>query len=169
MYYNYNDLMVRHFGDKSSTTLCIVDMQPKFPAAKNVSTVRGVVDLIHNSKQQQAPIVVLEYSGFGKTHYDIRQALDYYHNATYLIKDEDDGTNTISGHFGCLPSQMILCGVNLDACVLRTAQGLLKRGVRVTVKVNACNTDTVQSRNRTLAEIIDLFFKQKQLVVDWEQ
>ena len=114
------------------------------------------------------PIIALEYAVSGwltseaesRTNWRIRQRMRFYKNKWYVLKNEDNGSmEVIDAMHGNEPSSGLaehrrmvnlagrkdtltfrLCGINLDACVSRTACGLVREGHNVEVVTGAtCN------------------------------
>ena len=56
-----------------------------------------------------------------------------------LFKNQDDGSQKLAG-FIAQDTHIYLCGMNTDACVLRTARGLRSKRRTVTVVGDACWT-----------------------------
>jgi len=145
-------------------TLVIVDMQPWFEAANDPKTIEVIVEEIRKAKAVNAFIIVLEYDLSDKflepeeenTSPEIMKELEGYENVAVEIKDRDDGSIWISSvlHLHQIINQPVkVCGINTDACVLRTVEGLdsiLNRypfqmtstPVPIEILFHACNTDT---------------------------
>lgn len=56
-----------------------------------------------------------------------------------VYKDQDDGSLELIPHIP-LQTHIYICGMNTDACVVRTVLGLRKKGYTVTVVGDACWT-----------------------------
>jgi hypothetical protein len=116
-------------------TLCIIDMQPKYEASKQV--INQVCREVRRAKKNGDGIVVLEYLYGGedptsaqfRTYKKIMKTIGDYKNAYVEYKCDDDGSrevvNTIRG--AKFPSGVIrVCGVNRYACVISTVEGLVE-------------------------------------------
>lgn len=111
------------------TTLCVVDMQPKYPAALTI--MKEVIREIELAKQRGDGIVFIELKpdDNGKTHQsllDVAHA-DKYSKIAYTTKTGGDGSNEfIDAAAEWFPLKRIrICGVNRDACVMDTVRGLV--------------------------------------------
>jgi len=132
---------------KYSYILVVVDMQPDFSASKDRTTVSNISRQIARARSFNQPIILVEYGGFGETIPKIKQLLDDYGNMLYVLeKSSDDGSYEIEM---CLidawieTEKFLVCGVNTEACVRATAEGLSKRfsDSKVMVLGSACNSD----------------------------
>jgi len=131
-----------------SATLVVVDMQGCFDAANNPNVVIGVTQEIMLAKQQNSPIVLLEYEGCGKSHEGFSNLLRNYPWKTRVKKTDDDGSAEVIKALrrrGFSNDKLRLCGVNTDACVYATAEGLLKKlsDSQIEVVKNACGCQVV--------------------------
>ncbi len=88
-----------------------------------------IVEQIRIARESRCPIIVLEYEGGDPEWHDtvdsIMQALHGYDLHAVAEKDEDDGSDVLMWVCGEREwdGTFILTGVNLDACVKRTAEG----------------------------------------------
>ena len=126
-------------------TLVIVDMQFEFEAASNPDVVVGVTCEILKSRAFGSPIVLLEYVGFGRSHNSFLGLLKNYGRKTVVKKSTDDGSEEViraikRRRFN--PFHIRVCGVNSDACVQATVEGLLEKlySTKVEVVKQACGT-----------------------------
>jgi nicotinamidase-related amidase len=123
-------------------TLVVVDMQPHFEAAQCDQTTAEVIKAIKKAKQDQAGIVVLEYTRCGPTRDDILTAIGEYEKFATKIKDRDGGGRWVLEAVRELELNDTLfrvCGVNTACCVHDTAMDLLDFEKRVELIKNACN------------------------------
>ena len=121
-------------------TLVVVDMQPRFEAAKIRRCIDNVLAEIAVAKSEGAAIVVLEYRGFGPSNRRITQAVRSYERGYFQEKCWDDGSREVfqmceTYH---LPRNFRVVGVNYGACVKSTAIGLRERKHTVVVVKKAC-------------------------------
>ena len=120
--------------------LVIIDMQPAFPAAKDVETVTNCLDLIQAFKNENKRIVVVEFDGYADTHPELNAALKGYAKVERVKKEYDDGSYVLLRLLESPRYHITICGVNLAACVARTVKGLLGKGFsKVDLVANACN------------------------------
>lgn len=128
--------------------LCIVDMQPNFPAAKDLDTAYNVIKEIRCAKSKNNPIFILEYAGTHNksTHQIILDEIKGYKKSYIIEKGIDDGSPYVRR---CIAKNnlevevMRVVGVNVCACVRDTAEGLANTGeMEVQVIKKACNCYT---------------------------
>lgn len=126
-------------------TLIVVDMQPEFDAALNPNVVVGVTLEIQAAVARKSPIVFVEYDEAGDTHKGLYSLAKGYRKKARIIKYEDDGSRQIirtirRREFDL--SHLRVCGVNTNACVQSTVEGLLKRlpESKIEVAKAACGT-----------------------------
>lgn len=131
-----------------SKVLVIVDMQYLFYTARKDKVIRECQRLIKHFKANNLPIIILEYIGCDDTLKELKRLYKDYPLAKTLIKRCDDGSNQIHKHFKTNglnlnkrdEIEIVICGVNIDACVISTTWGLVKKGYNVRVIKSACNT-----------------------------
>lgn len=124
----------------STKTLVIVDMQPRFDTSNCFRTRKNVRRLAKLFKAKKWPIVVLEYHGYGDTHEEIMDELRSYENLHRKVKFDDDGSQEVLETNIPLDS-VVVCGVNLCACVADTCAGLASKlpNSQITAIKFACN------------------------------
>jgi nicotinamidase-related amidase len=161
--------------------LIVIDMQPYFAAANKPETIQAVLEQIRAAKQAGDYIVIVEYDydslravgakhGEIPTHKEILDEVEGYEKYVICFKRNDDGGKEIVDALAqakAYPTkniEMNLVGVNLDACVIRTARGLddhfnyykrvdLRSGkpARINIIEKACNSSqSVLPPRRTL-------------------
>jgi nicotinamidase-related amidase len=111
-------------------TLIVVDMQYQFEASVDPNVVIGVTCEIVKAREYGSPIVVVEYEGCGRSHSGFLNLIRNYRRKAIIKKWDDDGSAEIirtlkRRQFN--PFHLRVCGVNSDACVLSTVQGLLAK------------------------------------------
>ncbi len=130
---------------ETGTTLVIVDMQPAdFETSKKQATVDAVSQLIVLAMQKQWSIVVLEWRGSGLTDRRLRDLYSDYPKLAVEVKSDDDGSWWVQracmhNRFGY--KRFVVCGVNIEACVLKTVKSLalLYPRSKIVVPRSACN------------------------------
>lgn len=127
------------------STLCVIDMQPKFEAAKCRSTTAQVVDQINLAKKQRDNIVLVSYNGFGPIDENVWNAAKEYRHKIHIFKDASDGSEQIvdaCNDMGYNTDRFVVCGIETDCCVRHTTEGLLWRlpQCKIEIPVKACNT-----------------------------
>jgi nicotinamidase-related amidase len=141
-------------------TLVIVDMQEFFTASYRSSVQEECIRLIKYFKRNKLPIIVLEYDGaiYGKTHQRLQNLYKNYPYVKILKKRKDDGSDQVhrfmrQGTWGITKrDEILICGVNIRACVWETTMGLLRRGYRVCAVQKACNCIRGGNNKRTWAD-----------------
>lgn len=131
-------------------TLVVVDMQPDFQASCDPSTLRAVEVEIQAAVARAFPVVVLEYACFGHTHDVLMQQLK---DSRHCVKTKysDDGSKEVTETCRTLGWNMRhfrVCGVNANACVQATVEGLVETVPETTVEVvrEACNAHCGQEK-----------------------
>lgn len=123
--------------------LLIIDMQKGFKSAKKKSTILECKKLIRQAKRRKRPIIILEYYQEGETLPELTELLYDYPLTFHALKRKDDGGRAVhklirQHHFNV--DEIIVCGVNISACVLETCDSLSKR-YRIRVIKRACNDE----------------------------
>jgi nicotinamidase-related amidase len=111
------------------STLCIVDMQPKFPASDHILS--QVIWKVEEAKKNKWYIVVLEYHNYGRTNAALRNILRGYKRKVYITKYDDDGSSEFAeaAHRNKFSlKNVIVMGVNRGWCVRDTIAGLIDHG-----------------------------------------
>lgn len=127
-----------------TATLVVVDMQPVFEASRKPDVVVGVTKQILTAMQNNWPIIFLEFKGSGQTHPGLLKLTKGYRRKARISKTADDGSKEViqtirRREFS--DENLVVCGVNIDACVWDTVHGLLKKlPARVSVVKEACGT-----------------------------
>ena len=127
-------------------TLVVIDMQTTFRASFKPSVVVGVTTEIIKAKEKLLPIVVVEYKNCHPTHKALLDLLKNYPHKARITKSGDDGSSEVIRTLrrrGFNQDYIRVCGVNTDACVWATAEGLLKklRYAQIEVVKSACATE----------------------------
>ena len=135
-----------------ATTLCVVDVQPKFSSSKKI--VNSVVDQIHKAKRRGDGIIILEYEGYGKSDKKVYKALGDYKKHVVMKKCTDDGSYETLDAMTADPdnfsfNRIRICGVNACYCVYQTALGLKSSGyfdrVEVASSATSCSHNLAES------------------------
>lgn len=128
------------------STLVVVDMQKSFRAAHNPYTLNNVVREIKKSRLHKSGIVIVQYDQGGILLNEIHKAVKNYNNVDFVIKNSDDGSdevcNSIMDNFFDY-QKLRVCGVNTDACVQSTVEGLSEKLPNATIELvaDACNSN----------------------------
>lgn len=132
------------------TTLVIVDMQERLRAANHKPTLVAVKKLLNLAMKCGWGIVFLEiknqYEEYGPTIPELLHITRNHPRRFRLVKDEKDGSLQVAQAVeeGNLETgRFVLAGVNLDACVVFTANGLarLYTDSRIEVVCQACHSE----------------------------
>lgn len=132
------------------TTLVVVDMQTRSKAANDSGTIAKVEALIQLAIEKRWAIIFLEikndFEDYGPTLPQLMEAVENYPRKTLLVKPEKDGSHLITkacNEASFDTARFILCGVNLDACVVFTANGLAREFPvsEIDIAVQACNSE----------------------------
>jgi nicotinamidase-related amidase len=125
-------------------TLVVIDMQREFEASLQKRVQKHCIKEITEAKSRGYAIILVEYVGYGHTLPKLFKIVDDYHRAFISRKCRDDGSDGVSNLIKSnhLHSNLRICGVNTDACVLSTVRGLTKKMKRAKIHVvaNACGT-----------------------------
>jgi hypothetical protein len=138
-------------------TLIIIDIQPQFRKSYTKSLFRNCRREIRKAKIANNNIVLVEYSGCGKTSKRLTELVEDYDNVSYVTKEHDDGSYAIVPHLvgkKLIRNNLRICGINTDACVCRTVRGLRKRlpNSNIVVVENACWSSYNHKHGLTLTE-----------------
>jgi len=107
--------------------LVITDMQSGFKAASNGRLLERVCRLIDFAISHNWSIAVLEFEGYGDTLASIAERLKGYGNCFTVKKSINDGSHPLlerCNALGLRVKRYVVCGVNINACVLETVCGL---------------------------------------------
>ncbi len=135
-------------GDK--TALVIIDMQEPFVTRggnaelpDNIRKVREIterqLELIRVAREQNIPIIFLEYENFGPTNSQLREAVNGYGNTRTFQKTTDGMLDSWNSHLGELSDylqnqeigNLIITGANGGACVSMSIYGSLRNNYNV--------------------------------------
>lgn len=126
--------------------LVVMDMQPGFPAAQDAITQWFVKQEILRAREEGRPIIIVEYDPheMGHTFESIASLIEGYDLADKIAKSNDDGSAEIlkcCNDMGFPIASFRMCGVNSDACLLESIQGLVDKlpQCRISVPQDACN------------------------------
>jgi len=110
------------------TTLCIVDVQPRFDAAEGI--VLDVIKEIKLARKRKAGIVLVEYDGYGDdiSYEEVYKALDKYPFYDVVTKGTDNGGPEVIDIMQAQSyydfNRIRICGCNACYCVRDTAMHL---------------------------------------------
>lgn len=133
--------------------LIVNDMQPGFEAAKDSLTIYAVRKQVKAAMALNLRIVLVEYDAheMGHTLPEIMQLVEGYKHLLVASKSicrslsKDDGSLAILKAIyasGIMTEDFILCGVNSDACIKDTVNGLVQwlPQCRILLPQDACNS-----------------------------
>jgi hypothetical protein len=127
-------------------TLVIVDLQPDaFDAAKCEVTCRSARKAARHAMKHGNNIIVVDWEGY-ESEPKLMGALKNYSKYTKVIKDQCDGAYVVVPvieETGAYKKRIHICGVNTNACVVETAEGLGRAlpDAQLVVLTEACNGD----------------------------
>lgn len=124
----------------------VIDLQPHFAASCDKRLLANAERELRRARENNWPVMVVEYAGYGKTHDCLRNVLKGYKPKKVVTKSMDDGSNDIIGHCDQLEwpkEHFIVFGVNANACVRQTVDGLSGKLPLAKIEVikDACNQD----------------------------
>lgn len=123
-------------------------MQPYFKNSCHNELQKAIIDQITIAKNNNLPIIFVEYDDCGPIHTELLRHTNSYKNVHNVIKSQDDGSNNLENYWSekagtkIFYRNLVVCGVNTDACVYLTVEGLLNCEIpifKVTIPVNCCN------------------------------
>jgi nicotinamidase-related amidase len=129
-------------------TLIVIDMQPYFETVDKETT-HEVVKLIKRAKRYKWPIILVKYDLGGEEGEEIVEEIWEAATATdnwiLVEKCDNDGSEEIidiADQSNISLAKCVVCGVNTDACVEATVEGLSKGLPDSVIEVvaSACNT-----------------------------
>lgn len=120
-------------------------MQEAFPAANNSKTIKACQKLINAAKENNEPILFVEFKYCGATLKELTTLTEDYSFVSTIEKDSDSGANEIENFFTrcrIRPKHLVFAGVNTDLCVRATILDLLRaRKYNISLVKKACNSD----------------------------
>lgn len=156
---------MNHFPNPDKPTLIVVDMQDGTTAGNHPATLQAVKQLILRARSNGWGIIFLEYDyngmvealphlkdivdDFGQTHSFLLELLTGYNRWAKALKPDKDGSEFVAAlceEHGFGTGQFVVCGVNLDACVVWTANGLARLFPQAGIDVvrEACHSENPQ-------------------------
>ena len=151
---------------RDGLAVILIDMQRSF--IKNLNKkeknhiILNQILMIRWCAQRDIPIIVLEYEGYEKTINILTKELQKVKNLTIIKKSHDDGfLNTelddVLKKIGT--KNLFLMGINAGACVIRTAQGAIKKGYFIITSDDVINGNrdnlSWYERNGVLISLVD--------------
>lgn len=133
--------------------LLVIDMQPGFKTSLQV--MKQVTKEVAKAAGAGEDIIFLEYletwpkgKSFGRTHQEIRDAAKGA-NVRRCTKKHDDGSKSVLRHLKNV-MHLKVCGVNGDACVIATVEGILgkRHDLRVDMLAHAIGWNTCCAKSK---------------------
>lgn len=129
-----------------SYSLIIIDMQPHFSASNDFNVIDACKAEIKKAIDARASIIFVEYMGAGATNPSLVSLTDLYKKTFLVRKDDDSGATEVTRVIkqnNLAHKNIVVCGVNTDACVLETVAGLTIRFKKSKFKIisEACNSE----------------------------
>lgn len=150
--------------------LVVIDMQPGYPASQDVITQWFVKQEIERAIKLNLPILLVDYDPheMGEIYPAFTDLVKGYRLSKPVSKHTTDGSKEVAR--ACLKhgfslSNLRVCGVNSDACVLETVQSLVEQHTdcHITVVQDACNCLTGKSNDVWYED----FPKLPRVTVEW--
>ena len=132
--------------EKMNNILYVIDMQPGFKASRSI--IREVIKEIKLARRRKDRILFVENRPgvFGSTDKRLIDAAG--NNFNILQKLENDGSDMLLQAICPKTTKKIrVCGVNRNACVLATVEGLIKKTDMFKIEV-ACNATSSHIVNK---------------------
>jgi nicotinamidase-related amidase len=153
-------------------TLCVIDMQNYFPAARYQNVIDNIKLEIIKAKKRNYPVLYVKYNLAPWTSRKWDQSLSpglsditrFYRKKYTVIKDHDDGGNDVYNFLSKnnLPKKLRVCGVNSGICVMYTVDTLSKKyNLKIDIVENAIASDYALNDN----DALDRFNKMKNVKV----
>ena len=132
-------------------TLCVIDMQNYFWAAKNKETIENVKKEIIKAKRRNYPVIYVKYdlSPWTNNKWDcslssgLAEVTRFYKNKYTVIKKQDDGANEVFKFLKQknLPLKLRMTGINSNVCVMYTVETLVKKyNIKIDIVKEAINS-----------------------------
>ena len=132
-------------------SLCVIDMQNYFWAAKDKKTIENVKKEIIKAKQRNYPVICVKYDlspwTDNKWHCSLSSGLAevtrFYKNKYTIIKKQDDGAEEIYKLLKQknLPLKLRMTGINSNVCVIYTVETLVKKyNIKIDIVKDAVNS-----------------------------
>jgi isochorismate hydrolase len=156
--------------NKFKFAVLLIDMQKCFLDKLYSHDVNSIVlsqrDMISHCKKYGVPFFNIEYKSCGKTIFGVRKFAKEIENYKTIVKKEDDAFCNTKLDFYLKKfnvNSVFLMGVNMSACVLRTARSALNNGYRI-----AISSDVVadERNNYFMQEGSLSFYKQNGIFTD---
>ena len=153
-------------------TLCVIDMQNYFPAARYKDVIDNIKLEIIKAKKRNYPVLYVKYNLSPWTNNKWHQSLSpglsditrFYRKKYTVIKNHDDGSKEVYDFLSNnnLPKKLRVCGVNSGICVLYTVQTLIKKyNLKIDVVEKAIDSDN----HNYHIDALDRFYKMKNVKV----
>lgn len=108
--------------------LIIIDMQVEFEASNDERTLKAIKREIVRSMGRGEWIFFVEFENRGDTQPFLTDLVATYDKITYLIKNQNDGSDEIINELDYLnipdKTPLYICGINTQFCVAETVEGM---------------------------------------------
>lgn len=155
-------------------TLAIIDIQNEFLdrfisfKKSTERLIKNIKSEIEKAKNDNADILFVEYSGYGKS---IKQLLDLtknYPRTFYVKKSNDDGSTEIKKHIlthKLHVNNIKICGINTEYCVYYTVTGLIRAMKKSHIEIVADACDSPWSHENGIRSFEDLSRRNSRLEI----
>lgn len=142
----------------SNKVLLLIDLQIGFKTASDPILIKIVNIEIEKAKNENIPIITLNYHKDGFMIKSIKNNLNGYSKLYLAIKCRDDGgreVRKILENIQIESPEIYICGVNTDCCVSGTIFSLYKYGYKINIISNGCSTFTDDRHSTAIDNFID--------------
>lgn len=133
-------------------TLCVIDMQNFFFAARNKETINNVKEEIIKAKRRNYSVIYVKYdlSPWTNNKWDssltsgLSEITRFYRNKYTVIKNQDDGADEVFRFLKQknLPLKLRIAGCNSNVCVLYTVETLIQKyNIKIDIVKKATSSD----------------------------
>ena len=155
--------------------LVIIDMQNGFLASLEQSPYfhdiraklsTSIISKIDEFKSRSEPIILVEFNGEGPTISDLKNQLNGYPQFQTVAKNRCDGSQQILEWCRIADYQVQefqIAGINLDACVHLTIEGLLQKSLAKVLLLSACCNGDWESQSNLVRELSSTYPHRVQL------
>jgi len=151
-------------------TLIVIDMQPHFVAAcNNRILINNIKKEIYLAKNNNNHIIFLRYYSCGSITKSLRDATAHYKNISIITKNDMDGGKLVLNELSNIgKSNLRICGINTEQCVLETAATISEsypKKFKIEIIARCCATATSVKRHE---QALSIMAKEFNIIIDNE-
>ncbi|MBT6691550.1 cysteine hydrolase [Candidatus Parcubacteria bacterium] len=142
---------------QAGLAVVLIDMQKGFvgnlKSGDKGRIVPNQIAVLRHCRENNIPIIVLEFKGYGETIKEIRVELGDIQQYKTIIKGYDNGfkKTNLDQHLRSLNiSTLFLMGINADCCVKRTANGALRRDYQIIISNDVISGQSGHSSDNSI-------------------